>query len=133
MESIALSCPRGTSISIDVAQYGNTLKGKWSDRLPASLTNLFFFCSAEKKSVETKKKRKKERIRRVKLHDKRLKLWIQISDKIKLNGIFYHIGGIGDMEGVKVTSQNEKYNETEEKKSDRKYNIRVRILYVYVA
>lgn len=37
------------------------------------------------------------------------------------------------MEGVKVTNQNEKYNETEEKKSDRKCNIRVRILYVYVA
>lgn len=26
-EYIALSCPRGTSISIEIAQYGNTLKG----------------------------------------------------------------------------------------------------------
>lgn len=26
-ENIALSCPRGTSISIEIAQYGNTLKG----------------------------------------------------------------------------------------------------------
>lgn len=27
-EYISLSCPRGTSISIEIAQYGNTLKGK---------------------------------------------------------------------------------------------------------
>lgn len=33
---IALSCPRGTSISIEIAQYGNTLKGKY-------LYNLFYF------------------------------------------------------------------------------------------
>lgn len=30
-EYISLSCPRGTSISIEVAQYGNTLKGKMSN------------------------------------------------------------------------------------------------------
>lgn len=29
-EYIALSCPRGTSISIEIAQYGNTLKGNCS-------------------------------------------------------------------------------------------------------
>lgn len=28
MEQVSLSCPRGTSISIEVAQYGNTVGGK---------------------------------------------------------------------------------------------------------
>lgn len=32
-EQVSLSCPRGTSISIEVAQYGNTVGGK----------NLYFF------------------------------------------------------------------------------------------
>lgn len=37
-EYISLSCPRGTSISIEVAQYGNTLKGKMSQTSMTSMT-----------------------------------------------------------------------------------------------
>lgn len=40
MEYISLSCPRGTSISIEVAQYGNKLKGKFFIRFVLLL--LFF-------------------------------------------------------------------------------------------
>lgn len=46
-EYISLSCPRGTSISIEVAQYGNTLKGKMlhANTFIYSLSSRFVFSS----------------------------------------------------------------------------------------
>lgn len=44
-EYIALSCPRGTSISIEIAQYGNILKGTY---IWFYLIFILLICSTEK-------------------------------------------------------------------------------------